>query len=321
MAAFRSAGPECAFAAVADRLEPRADLADPDHALGLEAFDRGVGGLFDLKPSVARHRRLIGPWSASRRLFKYLNLRSRQQANPAHQLGTDRRKPSFKVDLPGKVSSSCGRAASAGGSAQTAGRDDHARPPRYAGHRYLPEVIGHAIWLHFRFLLSPCMVEKMRADPPDRRQPRDRPAVYRETRPAIHQRDRPQAAKATRGRGRDHHLRQEALLVAGCRIGQLRARHPGVEPARSARRQAPLAQAHEEASVTASRHDHRQAGELCRGEGGADAWGRAPPAQGPNNRADGHQATIPKWIASAGAVKRPRWPTTQEHAGLFELGL
>ena len=35
--------------------------------------------------------------------------------------------------------------------------------PRYAGHRYLPEVISHAIWLYFRFLLSLCMVAKMRA--------------------------------------------------------------------------------------------------------------------------------------------------------------
>jgi transposase-like protein len=33
------------------------------------------------------------------------------------------------------------------------------------------------------------------------------------------------------------------------------------------------------ADAAAARHDHRQAGELSRGEAGADARGRAPPAQ------------------------------------------
>ena len=32
---------------------------------------------------------------------------------------------------------------------------------RYAGHRFPPEVIGHAIWLSFRFPLSLRMVEEM----------------------------------------------------------------------------------------------------------------------------------------------------------------
>ena len=34
---------------------------------------------------------------------------------------------------------------------------------RYAGHRFPPEVIGHAIWLYFRFPLSLRMVEEMLA--------------------------------------------------------------------------------------------------------------------------------------------------------------
>src|SRR3954454_2695624 len=35
--------------------------------------------------------------------------------------------------------------------------------PRYAHHRYLAEVISHAVWLHFRFPLSLRMVEEMLA--------------------------------------------------------------------------------------------------------------------------------------------------------------
>jgi putative transposase len=37
------------------------------------------------------------------------------------------------------------------------------RKPSYAGHRFPPEVIGHAIWLYFRFPLSLRMVEEMLA--------------------------------------------------------------------------------------------------------------------------------------------------------------
>jgi putative transposase len=35
--------------------------------------------------------------------------------------------------------------------------------PPYAGHRFPPEVIGHAVWLYFRFPLSLRMVEEMLA--------------------------------------------------------------------------------------------------------------------------------------------------------------
>jgi putative transposase len=34
---------------------------------------------------------------------------------------------------------------------------------RYAGHRFPPAVIGHALWLYFRFPLSLRMVEEMLA--------------------------------------------------------------------------------------------------------------------------------------------------------------
>ncbi len=36
-------------------------------------------------------------------------------------------------------------------------------PSRYAGHRFPPEVISHAIWLYFRFPLSLRMIEEMLA--------------------------------------------------------------------------------------------------------------------------------------------------------------
>jgi putative transposase len=36
-------------------------------------------------------------------------------------------------------------------------------PPSYAGHRFPPEVIGHAAWLYFRFPLGLRMVEEMLA--------------------------------------------------------------------------------------------------------------------------------------------------------------
>jgi putative transposase len=35
------------------------------------------------------------------------------------------------------------------------------RHPRYARHRFPPEVISHAVWLYFRFPLSLRMVEEM----------------------------------------------------------------------------------------------------------------------------------------------------------------
>ena len=37
--------------------------------------------------------------------------------------------------------------------------------PSYAGHRFPPEVISHAVWLYFRFPLSLRMVEERRMRP------------------------------------------------------------------------------------------------------------------------------------------------------------
>lgn len=37
------------------------------------------------------------------------------------------------------------------------------RNPLYRSHRFPAEIIAHAVWLHFRFPLSLCMVEDMLA--------------------------------------------------------------------------------------------------------------------------------------------------------------
>src|SRR3954462_9431490 len=71
----------------------------------------------------------------------------------------------------------------------------------------------------------------------------------------------------------------EAVAVAGGRPGWGCARRLGPEPARQAGRQTPAAQAAEKAVPGPSCHDHGQAGELRRREGGGDAFGRALEAQ------------------------------------------
>ncbi len=46
----------------------------------------------------------------------------------------------------------------------TAGMRDEVAPPSYAGYRFPPEVIGHAVWLYFRFALSYRDVEELLAE-------------------------------------------------------------------------------------------------------------------------------------------------------------
>ncbi len=41
---------------------------------------------------------------------------------------------------------------------------DEVAPPNYAGYRFPPEIIGHAVWLYFRFPLSYRDVEEMLAE-------------------------------------------------------------------------------------------------------------------------------------------------------------
>ena len=46
---------------------------------------------------------------------------------------------------------------------RVSGPDETLAPNRYAGHRFPPEIISHAVWLYFRFPLSLRMVEEMLA--------------------------------------------------------------------------------------------------------------------------------------------------------------
>ena len=41
---------------------------------------------------------------------------------------------------------------------------EHASPPTYKRHRFPPEIIGHAVWLYFRFALSYRDVEELLAE-------------------------------------------------------------------------------------------------------------------------------------------------------------
>lgn len=37
-------------------------------------------------------------------------------------------------------------------------------PVSYKRHRFAPDVMSHAVWLHFRFVLSLCFVEELLAE-------------------------------------------------------------------------------------------------------------------------------------------------------------
>jgi putative transposase len=41
---------------------------------------------------------------------------------------------------------------------------DEIAPPSYAGHRFPPAIISHAVWLYFRFALSYRDVEELLAE-------------------------------------------------------------------------------------------------------------------------------------------------------------
>src|SRR5947209_1785190 len=72
-----------------------------------------------------------------------------------------------------------------------------ARSP-YAGHRFPPEVISHAVWLYFRFPLALRMVEELLGRAWHHRQPRDRAPVGARVRPGVRERDPPPAAPSRR---------------------------------------------------------------------------------------------------------------------------
>ena len=111
------------------------------------------------------------------------------------------------------------------------------------------------------------------------------------------------------GRGRSVDCGREALAVARSRPDRAGAGHPGAEPARHAGRQAPAAQAAEEADPPASRHGDRQAGELRGGQARGDALGRAQEAQGAEQQG-GELAPADAAAGAADEAVQVAWPST-----------
>ena len=157
--------------------------------------------------------------------------------------------------------------------------------PSYAGYRFPPEVISHAVWLYFRFPLSLRMVEEMLAA----RGIIVSHETVRQWALKFGQAFANQIRRRLPRAGDKWHLDEVVITIAGKKHWLWRAvDQDGIvldvlvqsrRDKQAAKRL--LAQAAEEAGPAAARADHRQAGELSRGEEGADARGRAPPAQGP----------------------------------------
>ncbi len=132
---------------------------------------------------------------------------------------------------------------------------------RYAGYRFPPEVIGHVVWLSFRFPLSLRMVEEILAA----RGLLVSHETVRQWALKFGQGFANRIRRRLPGAGDKWHLDevvirnrwQEALAVAGGRPARPRARRARPEPARQAGRQAPAAPAAEGADAAAARPGHR----------------------------------------------------------------
>ena len=160
----------------------------------------------------------------------------------------------------------------------------------YAGHRFPAEIIAHVVWLYYRFPLSLRMVEEMLAA----RGILISHETLRQWARKFGQAFANQIRRRLPRAGDKWHLDEVVITIAGKKHWLWRAVDQDgivldvlVQPARPASRQAPAAQAAQEAGPTTSGADHQQAGVLSRGPEGADARGRAPPAQRHlNNRAE-----------------------------------
>src|SRR5215210_6932720 len=145
------------------------------------------------------------------------------------------------------------------------------RPNPYAGSRYPPEIISHAVWLYFRFALSLSHGGRDAGGPRHRCEPRDRAAVGTQVRSGLRKPDPPQAARPWRQvaprRSVPDDQGNEALALAGRRPGWGRGRRSRPEPTRQEGRQALAPQAAEAADPRAACDDYGQAGELQRREG------------------------------------------------------
>src|SRR3984893_18433785 len=145
---------------------------------------------------------------------------------------------------------------------------------RYTGYRFPAEIISHAVWLYFRFPLGLRMVEELLAAR-GIYVSQETVRQWAQIRPAVRQPD-PSPAPAHRRqmasrRGRAQDRRCEALVMARGGPDRDRARCFGSTPPRQASGQAAVAQTAEEADATATRHDHRQACQLRRGQKRGDA--------------------------------------------------
>ena len=146
---------------------------------------------------------------------------------------------------------------------------------RYTGYRFPAQIIGHAVWLYFRFPLGLRMVEELLAARGI--------IVSHETVRQWARKFGQQFANQIRRRlprvGDKWHLDEVVLKIAGVKHWLWRAvDQAGVvldvrvqRPAQQASGQAAAAQAAEEADAAAPCHDHRQACQLRRGEEGCHA--------------------------------------------------
>src|SRR5215467_8973709 len=146
---------------------------------------------------------------------------------------------------------------------------------RYAGYRFPAEIIGHAVWLYFRFPLGLRMVEELLAARGI--------IVSHETARQWARKLGQQFANQIRRRlprvGDKWHLHEVVLKITGVKHwllasrgpGWRRAQRPGATPPQQASGQAAAAQAAEEADAGASCDDHRQACQLRRGKAGDHA--------------------------------------------------
>src|SRR5882672_4778967 len=142
---------------------------------------------------------------------------------------------------------------------------------RYAGYRFPAEIIGHAVWLYFRFPLGLRMVEELLAARGI--------IVSHETVRQWARKFGQQFANQIRRRlprvGDKWHLDEVVLKITGVKHwlasrgpGRRRARRPGPTPPQQTSGQAAAAQAAEEADAPAACDDHRQACQLRRGQSG-----------------------------------------------------
>ena len=159
-----------------------------------------------------------------------------------------------------------------------------ARDPIYAGHRYPAEIISYAVWLYFRFPLSLRMVEEMLAA-------RGISVTHETIRQWGLKFGREFANRIRRRapcRGdKWHSMRLSSASPGrstGCGVPSTRTASFSIFSSRAdATRRPPNAcsAAPQKAGSNSSCARHRQAEELCRGQAGDYARGRAPAAQRP----------------------------------------